>query len=120
MRIGFHTSGGPVMGLGHVYRCLALANAVEARIPNAECGFEMTGCDDGISVVRSAGRVVDAALAEAPPDSGPNSPILSTSPVLRSPEMHDWRQVPGLPLVAGVAPTAILIGAIALFRYRRR
>lgn len=68
MRIGLHTFGDPVMGMGHVYRCLALSQALQARFPDADIVLLMDDGAEGKALARDAfpGEVLGLRLGETP------------------------------------------------------
>jgi spore coat polysaccharide biosynthesis protein SpsF len=55
MNIGFYTYGNHSMGMGHVYRSLAIERALRAVWPQAEFLFELEDHADGVGVVARAG-----------------------------------------------------------------
>lgn len=58
MKIGFFTWGDAVMGMGHVFRCLALAREARRQCPGLEVAFEMRERQPGLNVVAEAGESV--------------------------------------------------------------
>lgn len=68
MRIGLHTLGDPITGMGHVFRCLALADALAARFPGAVIDLLMDEGAEGRAVAETshAGTVVPFALGGTP------------------------------------------------------
>ncbi|MBI4060208.1 MAG: hypothetical protein HY403_02135 [Elusimicrobia bacterium] len=55
MKIGFYTYAGHQMGMGHVYRCLAVERALRAVWPGAEAIFELKEQPEGLHAVERAG-----------------------------------------------------------------
>jgi UDP-2,4-diacetamido-2,4,6-trideoxy-beta-L-altropyranose hydrolase len=70
MKIGFYTWGDPVMGMGHIFRCLALAKEARRQLPAIETVFELKAREPGVSIVRNAGE----ALNSWPDDTVPPGP----------------------------------------------
>lgn len=58
MKIGFYTWGDAQMGMGHVFRCLALARSFRAVMPDARIVFEMKDHAAGVAAVQAAGEQV--------------------------------------------------------------
>lgn len=52
MKAGFYTGGDHVLGMGHVFRCLALAKAIETRWPGASIHFHLMEGLDGTRQVQ--------------------------------------------------------------------
>lgn len=72
MRLGYYTYGDHQMGLGHVYRCLAIDRALRALWPEAQSTFELKDQPEGVRVAKEAGAEVRVwAAGEVPkPDQG--------------------------------------------------
>lgn len=68
MRIGFYTYGNHQMGMGHVYRCLSIARAMDSAWPGAETVFELKDFVEGWRLVDQLGRKVRAWAVDAVPE----------------------------------------------------
>lgn len=72
MKIGFYCWGDPVMGMGHVFRCLALAQVARSLHPGVDIVFELKDHAEGVAAVVAAGQSVrrwpDAELPVGPWD----------------------------------------------------
>ena len=71
MRVGFYTCGNNLLGLGHVYRCVRLAKALEWAWPGAQIRFEAKVFPEGLAVIRD---YYPSAINPLPGDSLPGGP----------------------------------------------
>lgn len=58
MLIGFYTWGDAMMGMGHIFRCLTLAEEIRQRRPDARVVFELQDRQPGVDTVRATGHEV--------------------------------------------------------------
>lgn len=71
MRIGFYTYADHQMGMGHVFRCLAIERAFRLLWPAAQTLFELKDLPQGVRAVEQAGskvRVWPAGRVPEPPE----------------------------------------------------
>ncbi len=72
MLIGFYTWGDAMMGMGHIFRCLTLADEIRRQRPDARVVFELQDRQPGVDTVRAKGHEVriwpDDAKSQGPWD----------------------------------------------------
>lgn len=71
MRIAFNLYGDAGMGMGHVYRCLALAPVLAEAFPGAEVEFVAGEGEPGVSVLREWGEGPVTVIARSAVPDGP-------------------------------------------------
>ncbi len=59
MKVGFYCWGDPVMGMGHVFRCLALARAARNLNTSLQLEFHLKPGAEGVAAVLAAGEAVN-------------------------------------------------------------